>query len=267
MLSSQGFQDPSLLDFTISNALDTPQVRDRLEKGVKLHELANLKKFFEDSRAAQLVRKSYGYLIQDMEFLQTTGAMRFPERPSVAPISTVRHWVAIRGYYKVDPVLLASSGVEHRVIINTASLNLPVLIMDADAWRLYYLITKYSRGVNTREQIFTYLLYVLDVLKPTQLPFGVYVDEGFVKWMMFCKDYNDIAEQVCGLSSSEIVADSEGILQSLVDESFCMPSKTWIFSDGLYFQITVPSWTLSSRDGIDYTGNYITDWDFFVATE
>lgn len=267
MLSSLTSHDPSLLEFTISNALDTPQVRDRLEKGVKLHDLANLKKFFEESRSAQLVRKSYGYLIQDMEFLHTTGAMRFPERPSVASISTVRHWVAIQGYFKVDPVLLASSGVEHRVIINTASLNLPVLIMDADAWRLYYLISKYSRGNNTKEQIFTYLLYILDVLKQTQLPLGAYVDEGFVKWVMFCKDYNEIVEQAYDLPSSDLVDDPEGVLSNIADETFCMPSKTWIFSDGLYYQITVPSWTLSSKDGIDYTGNYITGWDFFVATE
>lgn len=247
--------------FNLTNALLIPQVRDRFQRGVKLHELAQMKEFFIACSNDSYIRKTYGKMVQDLEFLESSGAMKLPAAIPGNHISSRKHWVAISGYYKVDYTSLCEEGIDIRTVVNTLSILAPILILDNDAWSIYNAVVRYTRAPHS--VALQYLIYVLSTLQQTGMPYGGYVDDRFVKWLMWSKDPEEVFSHNQQVSSEVLQDDKVGIMPKLLDGSYCMPMNNhWSFSDGWYYNVTVPSWTLSDRDYID---NQLSSWDFFTV--
>ena len=261
MRNHPGVREPSFL----SDCFQVPEVRDRLERGVKIQELANLKLFLENSRAEALVQKQYGYLIQDLEFLESEGAMKLPVVRTNTYVSVVPHWVALKGYFEVDEHSLSRVGMMRKFIINAPSIRSPLLCLDADAWGIYKLILSSSR--MTKYQAISYLVYILEVLAMTESPFGDVVDDRYVQHVVWTTSHEEVQEQAieahARLVESQKFDDPLGIIPLILTEDYCLPTNSWIFSDGNYFLLSVPSWTLSSQEGMDFSDNYVESWDFF----
>lgn len=251
--------------FVLSEALSIPKVRDRLQHGVPLHELGALVKFYESARNEQFVQKEYGHLFQDLEFLQVSGAMEHPQVPHGAMIASQFHWVAVRGYVNVDPYALNNTGLQHRIIINTPALYAPVITLGNGSWAIYSDILRYG-GHRPLDQILYYLLYIIDVVQQSKMPYRIYVNEYFTKHVLWMKPYDEVLEYVTE-RLEEILKDDEahGVAQ-LMSGELCLPRQEWIFSDGWFFNILVPPWVFSHHDGNDYTRNQILGWDFFTVS-
>lgn len=262
-------------EFNLTNALQMPQVRDRLEKGVKLHELAKLKTMFQACAEKDYIRKMYGTMLQDLEFLQTSGAMQLPETKFGHHISSRRHWVAVSGFFRADRRSLYEENLQARKIVNTLSLYVPVLILDDQAWMIYQTLFRLS---HFQPHItFRYLLYVLNVLDSTELPFGNFVNDDFVKWALWTKDPDELLPFLKNAKTQQQVEqglletmpqvtkdDPEGLLNQLLIGNYCLPMlRHWVCYDGWYFQPAVPTWAFRE----DNVGNYLTSWNFFVCEE
>lgn len=248
----------------ISEGLEIPAVRDRLQRGVKLHDLAALQKFLEENREQAFLKKEYGYLVQDLEFLQAVGALEMPDVEHSKFITLKPHWVAINGYFNVNPFTLSREGVESRFVINTPSVRTPILILDNQAWRIYRLALRFGR--LTRYQALAYLVYLLEV---SHLTDEHAVSDAYIKHVVSQYDTDSMREEAMAsytrLVEAAKIEDPCGALSRILDEVFCLPTNSWIFSDGWYHLITMPS-TLFADDGReDYTGNYVQSWDFFVT--
>ena len=250
-------------EFNLHTAMQIPQVRDRFERGVKLHELKQLKTFFHSCSEKEYLRKTYGPMIQDLAFLENSGAMKLPCAAPGSHISSRRHWIALNGYYKVDQTTLLDEGIELRRIINTLSIHTPVLILDNEAWSVYKAILRYSR-LNTMS-VFKYLTYVVSVLSQTEMPYGSFVDDRFVKWLLWAKDPRDVEDEVEKVLEKVTFDDHAGLVPLILNGSYCFPIQNWISCEGYYYLMSVPSWTLSSKGPADYTDNQLREWDFFTC--
>lgn len=246
--------------FNLTNALQIPQVRDRFQRGVKLHEFAQMKAFFASCAESDYIRKTYGKMIQDLEFLESSGAMKLPAAMPGNHISSRKHWIAVSGHYKVDYTSLHEEGLEIRTIVNTLSILTPVLILDNDAWEIYNAVVRYTRAPHS--VALRYLIYVLSTLQQTGMPYGSYVDDRYIKWLMWTKDPEEVFSYNNHVVRDVLKDDQVGLVPKLISDSYCIPVNHWSFSDGWYYNITVPSWTLSSRDNID---NQLSNWDFFTT--
>lgn len=251
----------------LRDCFSVPVVRDRLEKGVKLQELVEIKKFLELNREQEYLKKEYGYLIQDLEFLESVGALRMPAATPGRYVTLKPHWIAIRGYFEVNQFTLAHEGVESRFIINTPSLFTPILTLDTDAWQLYSMITR--AGHLSRYQALAYLVYILEVLHLTDLPLGQVVTPSYVRYAISTYDPDGVLEEAkrsyVRLMTANRIDDPKGTLLRILNETYCLPTNDWIFSDGWYYLATIPSWTMSSAGHEDYSGNYVQSWDFFTC--
>ena len=94
------------------------------------------------------------------------------------------------------------------------------------------------------------------------MPYGSYVDERYIKWLMWTKDPEEIFSYTNHVVREVLKDDQVGLVPKLISDSYCIPLNHWSFSDGWYYNITVPSWTLSNRDNID---NQLSNWDFFTT--
>lgn len=246
----------------LHECFSVPVVRDRLERGVKLQELNELKTFLERNREKQFLQKEYGYLIQDLEFLELEGALKMPAIVPGRYMTVRNHWVALKGYFDPNEFDLANEGLRRRFIINTPSVLSPVLALDGEAWTIYNLIVSY-RPRLTRYQVMAYLVYILEVLMMTESPLGYIVNESYIHHVMNTYTPDQcLAESPSSfnrLSEAEKLDDPRNVVLRILQETYCLPSNNWIFSDGFYFLMTLPSWTLSASD------NYVENWDFFTC--
>jgi hypothetical protein len=244
-----------------------PAVRDRLERGVKLHELDQLKKFLELNKQEAYLKKQYGHLIQDLEFLEVEGALKFPQIQPDLYLSIKPHWVAIKGYYQVNSSLLQQEDLTHRFFVNTPSLKSPILVLNNEAWRIYRRILLTNRNL-TRYQAFNYLVYILYVLSVSESVYGSVIDDDFVRRTVFtytAQEIQDVAVEYYECLLGSKIEDPNQKLPLLLKEDYCLPCNSWIFSDGWYFHVVVPTWTLSQRQGQDYSNNRLESWDFFTS--
>lgn len=248
-------------EFNLRSALEVPTVRDQLRRGVKLHEFRALKKVFEDAAQKEYIRKRYGTLFQDLEFLEAAGATKMPEARIGSHIASRRHWVAVQGSFRADAGSLFDEGVQVRKIVNTLSIYAPLLILDNEAWAVYDIILRASKG-RTLDLPLKYLLYTLATLQETHLPFGTVVDERYVKWLLWTKEVEEIERSLESLCGSLLKDDQEGLIPRLLAQNYCLPlHQHWISFDGWYFQPAIPSWAFSSGY---HSQNYLTDWSFFA---
>ena len=226
-----------------------------------LQDLGEIKRFLERSRNEQLIKKEYGYLIQDLEFLEMEGALKLPVIPPGKFMTVRDHWVALKGYFDVNDFDLEKEGLARRFIINTPSVRTPVIALDTEAWKIYSTILQHSQ--LTRYQAMCYLVYILEVLMMTESPLGDIVDEDYIHHVVMAHDVSvflEAADESClRLQLAERFDDPSAIIPRILREEYCLPSNNWIFSDGSYFLMSLPSWTLSSSN------NYVENWDFFTC--
>lgn len=250
--------------FDLSEALSIPVVRDKLGKGMALHQLDELMQFYERAKSDQYVLKTYGGMMQDLEFLTSVGATKPPVVPRDSLISISYHWIAIKGYYTVNPYWLQEEGIQQRVIVNTPSLYVPVISLHHEAWRVFCDMWQHSH-VNSQTRMW-YYLYLLIVLRNVGMTYEDYVMSHFVDHTVRNTDYQYVAEYVQEHLSDVLVSDRYHVIEKLLAGKYCMPCGQWIRADESYHNIVVPTWTLTSRGTEDLTGNRINQWDFFLSS-
>lgn len=250
--------------FDLTEALKIPVVRDRLGKGLALHQFDELMQFYERARSDQYLLKTYGGMMQDLEFLRSVGATNPPQIQSGCVMSTSYHWVAIKGYYSVNPYWLQEEGIQQRLIVNTPSLYVPILTLSDEAWRVFYDLYQY-RHSNTQTALF-YYLYLLDVLKMMGMTYEEYCHTRFVEHTIYNTDMTQIMDHVYSRLEHVLEGDSCAVVPKLLDGQYCMPCSQWLRAGSCYHNILVPSWTLTSRAKEDLTGNRINQWDFFLSS-
>lgn len=249
--------EPSFL----RECFQVPKVRDRLERGMKsLQELGELRRFLEQSREEKLLQREYGYLLQDLEFLELEGALKLPEIEAGRYLTVRDHWVALKGYFDAHDCDLENEGMAKRFIINTPSVRTPVLALDSDAWKIYNQVIQHRD--MSRYQALCYLLHLLEILMMTQMPLGEVVDDQYIHHVVLRnppEHYQTEAERSFeNLRQEGKIDDPRKTLLKVVEETYCLPSNNWIFSDGLYFIPSLPSWSLTDS-------NYVENWDFFTC--
>lgn len=254
---------------------ECPEVKEKLRRGVKLDELSKIRQFLENNHVDSYFRKTYGFIIDGINLIRD---FRMDEIPSAHPdtyISTVDHWVGITGYYNVGLDQLAYDHMESKFIINVLALRTRMLIMNTDAYRIFKMLVALRPKTN-RIILLRVALIALHLLYESGAPFSVFMTPSHVKYLWYRFGYlaqdslfDDALVAFNILKDSGKVSDEFGLVEKLLKEYNCIPSSTAFVDDGWYHFMTVPTWTLgvSPYTGVDYTGNYITDWGYLVTTE
>lgn len=247
----------------LSSAFQYPELKTKLQHGVKLDELRQIKQWLEDHRNEAYLSKEYGYLLADLEFLNDTKSLGPPTAPAGAYVTVRRHWVAIRGYFDVDSGFLDQEGMQSRWIVNTMSVKAQILTLDAEAYAIYKCLAKVAPRNTPTSALLQLLVYILHTHHETG---GV--DESYVKYVMrtYGYDVQDAAlKSAENLAGAQRLQDEDAVVPRLMRSDYCVPSRTCHVYDGWFHFLTLPTWTLSALGSVDYSGNYIDGWDFFVV--
>ena len=249
----------------LQSCFDVPQVRNRLERGVKLNELLELREFLEKHRHEQFVQKEYGHLYEDLDFLKQAGALSVPYPDLRCFISVRPHWVAVKGYFNVSKSLLLTGEVQSRWVVNTLALCAPMMILHSDAWKIYKSVLSSAR--LTPRQALIYTIYILEILSLTEAPLGTLVNDALIRYVVREYDSESLLsrslDSLLRLAQTSRIEDPQGVLPALFRNEYCFPNHSWIIWDGWLYLPMLPSWTLSTWGDEDNSGNYIEQWDFF----
>jgi hypothetical protein len=260
--------EPIDQDF-LKSAFLYPEIRQRLQRGVHLDELRQIKRWLEDHRNDTYLQKEYGFIVSDLEFLSDTKSLGPPPARRGPFIQVQFHWVAVRGYYDVDNAFLTQEGIQSRWIINTMSVLSPILILDTEAHAIYRSLIRYASRNTPTSTILQQLLYLL---YDSHVVGGV--DDSYIRYVLRTRSYESdprAQRSLEELTDAGKIVDDFKVVPRLVNSEYCVPSRTCISWDGWFHFLTLPTWSLSSlgsgKSSVDYTGNHIDGWDFFAVSD
>lgn len=252
-----------------------PEIKERLRRGVKLDELSKIRTFLETAQLDNYFKKQYGFLIDGINLIKDFHMDKVPPAPSSSYLTAVDHWVGVTGYYNVSLDQLARERMESKWIINTLALRTRMLVMNTDAYRLFKMLVALRPKVN-RIYLLRVALIGLQMLHESGAPFSIFMTPQFVKYLWYRFGY--IAESTTAedatrayelLAGEGVVVDEFDLVNNLIAEKYCIPLGSCFADDGWFHFMTIPTWTLgiSPYDGLDFTGNYLTDWNYLVSTD
>jgi hypothetical protein len=96
---------------------------------------------------------------------------------------------------------------------------------------------------------------------------GGYVNDAYVEHVATQMDPSEMRFEAVKsynrLKDLGKIQDPYDTLMRLMDQSCCFPTNSWVFSDGWYFLMALPSSVFTATE--DASGNFVSNWDFFAC--